>query len=103
MTDASRTPPAVPVLDRAELRARLAADNPPKLVMVASDFGFRAKHIPGSIHVHKQGEGFEQLDKDDDIIVYCSDIGCRASSAAIQIFLQRGFSKISHYAGGLID
>jgi hypothetical protein len=45
----------VPVIDRDQLRAKLASGQPFKLVMVASDFGFRAKHIPGSRHVMTLG------------------------------------------------
>jgi rhodanese-related sulfurtransferase len=93
----------VPVLDRAELQAKMAAGAPFKLAMAASDFGFRAKHIPGSIHLATHGETFSSLDRDDDIVVYCSNIDCNASHAAIKALRERGYGKVSHYAGGLID
>ena len=90
------------MLDRDQLRAKLASGQPFKLVMVASDFGFRTKHIPGSLHVKKGGD-LSSLGKDDDIVVYCSDVGCRASLAVLERLLRRGFTRISHYAGGLTD
>ena len=109
MTNAGRTRAAVPELSRDELRAKLASGEPFKLVMAASDFGFRAKHIPGSVHLNTHGahdahaDGFSGLDKNDDIVVYCSNVDCNASRAAISQLLERGFTKVRHYAGGLID
>jgi rhodanese-related sulfurtransferase len=93
----------VPVLDREQLRAKLASGVPFKLVMAASDFGFRAKHIPGSLQVKPQGESFSALAKDDDIVVYCSNLDCNASKAVIKHLVEQGFTKVAHYAGGIID
>jgi NAD(P)-dependent dehydrogenase (short-subunit alcohol dehydrogenase family) len=101
--------PAVSQVSRDELRAKLAGGEPFKLVMAASDFGFRAKHIPGSIHFGTHGassahaDRFQGLDEDDDIVVYCSNVDCNASRAAIAQLLARGYRKVRHYAGGLID
>jgi rhodanese-related sulfurtransferase len=106
MANTGRTPAGVPELSRDELRAKLASGEPPKLVMAASEFGFRAKHIPGSIHLdthHGHADGFPGLDADDDIVVYCSNVDCHASVAAITRLLERGYRKVRHYAGGLID
>jgi rhodanese-related sulfurtransferase len=97
------TSPGVPVLDREQLRAKLASGAPFKLVMAASDFGFRAKRIPGSLHVKVHGEAFSSLAKDDDVVVYCSNLDCNASKAVIKQLVERGFTKVAHYAGGLID
>ena len=109
MTNSGRTPP-VPEVSRDQLRAKLASGEPFKLVMAASDFGFRAKHIPGSIHFNTShgtpgahADGFAGLDQDDDIVVYCSNVDCNASLAVIAKLLERGYRKISHYPGGLID
>jgi rhodanese-related sulfurtransferase len=109
MTRTGRTPAAFPEVSRDELRAKLDRGDPFKLVMAASDFGFRAKHIPDSIHFNTHGahdphaDGFPGLDKDDDIVVYCSNIDCNASLAAITKLRERGYRKVGHYAGGLID
>jgi rhodanese-related sulfurtransferase len=109
MTETGRTPRAVPELTRDELRAKLASGEPFRLVMAASDFGFRAKHIPGSIHLNTHGalddhaDRFSGLDRNDDIVVYCSNIDCNASRAAISQLLEHGYRKVRHYAGGLID
>jgi rhodanese-related sulfurtransferase len=95
--------PAIPLVDREALEAKLASGAPFKLIMASSEFGFRAKHIPGSLHAKVRGETFAGLSKDDDIVVYCSNIDCIASKAVIQQLLERGFRNVSHYAGGLID
>lgn len=105
MANAGQSPP-VSEVSRDELRAKLAGDAPFKLVMAASDFGFRAKHIPGSLHLSTHdahGDGFAGLDRDDDIVVYCSNVDCNASRAAIAKLRARGYRRVSHYAGGLID
>src|SRR5258708_15435132 len=97
---------AVPELDREQLRAKLASGAPFKLVMAASDFGFRAKHIPGSIHVNTHQARAAKpaaLDPNDDIVVYCSNADCNASLAVIAQLLELGYRKVSHYRGGLID
>lgn len=109
MTNAGTSPTAVQELSRDELRAKLTSGEPFKLVMAASDFGFRSKHIPGSIQFNTHGipaapgDRFSGLDENDDIVVYCSNIDCNASRAAISHLLEHGYRKVSHYAGGLID
>jgi rhodanese-related sulfurtransferase len=103
MSAAGHDPSLVPALDREQLQAKLASHRPFKLVMAASDFGFRAKHIPGSLHVQAHGDSFSALAKDDDIVVYCSNADCNASKATIKKLVDLGYHGVSHYAGGLID
>ena len=103
MSNASRVSASAPVLDTEQLKAKLAAGQPFKLVMSASDFGFRAKHIPGTIHFDPHRESYSSLGKDDDIVVYCSNVDCNASLALIKKLRERGYTKVSHYPGGLID
>ncbi len=99
------SPPGAPVpsLDREQLRARLARGGGVKLVMAASDFAFRAKHLPGSLHFPKPEQMFAALGKDDEIVVYCSNADCHASLAVIDKLVQQGYRNVSHYPGGLFD
>jgi rhodanese-related sulfurtransferase len=90
-------------LDRDALRARLARGGRLKLVMASSDWAFRAKHIPGSVHFRNDAELFAGLAPDDDIVVYCSNVDCHASLALIQKLRSRGYREVRHYPGGLID
>ena len=97
--------PPVPVIDRDQLRAKLAraSEQPFKLVMAASDFGFRAKHIPGSLHVKERGDTYATLGKHDDIVVYCSNLDCNVSKVVVKKLRELGYDRLSHYAGGIID
>ena len=90
-------------IDREELRERLAQGNDLKLVMAASNFGFRSKHLPGSLHFDSNEQMFAQLKPDDDIVVYCSNADCHASLAVYQALHDRGYRRIRHYSGGLFD
>ena len=96
----------VPAVSREQLQGMLASGAPFKLVMAASDFGFRAKHIPGSIHLGAHGGPDARaagLTQDDDVVVYCSNLDCNASLAAIAHLRAQGYRHLRHYAGGLID
>jgi rhodanese-related sulfurtransferase len=89
-------------LDRDELRARLARGGV-KLVMASSDWGFRAKHLPGSLHFPRPEQMLAALGKDDEIVVYCSNADCHASLAVIEKLVQQGYRHVSHYPGGIVD
>lgn len=60
-------------------------------------------HIPGSISVPFQDlEQFAQtLDKNTEIILYCSNYQCTASSAGAQMLIEKGFSNVSAFEGGI--
>jgi rhodanese-related sulfurtransferase len=103
MTDRRGPLTSVPELDRDQLRAKLDSGAPFKLVMAASDFGFRAKHIPGSVLVMPKAMSLAGLEPGDDIVVYCSNVDCIASRAVIKALLERGYRTVSHYPGGIID
>jgi rhodanese-related sulfurtransferase len=94
---------SVPTVDREELRAGLARGDQFKLVMAAHDWAFAAKHIPGSVHFHNNKDMLAGLGKDDDVIVYCSNVDCLASLATIKTLLENGYTHVRHYPGGLID
>jgi rhodanese-related sulfurtransferase len=93
----------VRVINRDALRAKLSGGAPFKLVMAASEFGFRAKHIPGSLRVDPRDPALAGLAPEDDIVVYCSNVDCIASHAVIKRLLERGYRGVSHYPGGIID
>ncbi len=90
-------------IDREALRTRLAGHEPFKLVMASSDWGFRAKHIPGSVHFKNAAELFAAVGRDEDVVVYCSNVDCHASLALLQKLREHGYRNVAHYPGGLID
>ena len=57
-------------IDRDELRGKLDRGDDFKLVMVLGEWGFRAKHIPGSLNLSSPDQVSEILDPDDEIVVY---------------------------------
>ena len=71
--------------------------------MTLHDFAFRAAHIPGSIHFHTIEEAYAGLDRDEEIVVYCSDFACVASQYAYRALLEHGYTNVRRYAGGLSD
>ena len=58
------------MIDRDELRAKLDRGDSFKLVMVLGEWGFQAKHIPGSLNLSSPGQVPAMLDHDDEIVVY---------------------------------
>ena len=91
------------LIDRDELKARLDREDDFKLVMVLGEWGYRAKHIPGSLNVTTPEAAQELLDLGDDIVVYCSWDGCPASKYAYALLENAGYTNISRYAGGIAD
>ena len=61
---------------------------------------FRLQHIPGSLHVFAPELPSPQLQRDDDIVVYCTNPACIASIYAYDLLVARGFRRVRRYAGG---
>ena len=97
--------PHTPVrtVDREELRQKLARGDHFHLVMTLNDWAFHAKHIPGSQHFNSSEEMLKALGKDDEIVVYCSNVDCLASVAVYHRLLEHGYTNVRRYAGGLVD
>jgi rhodanese-related sulfurtransferase len=93
----------VATISREELKLKLDANEPIKLVMALNRWAFDAKHIPGSLYFEAQEDLYAALDPNDEIIVYCSNIDCLASVALYWALLDRGYLHVKRYAGGLID
>jgi rhodanese-related sulfurtransferase len=94
---------SVRTIDREELRRRLERRDPLQLVMASSDWAFRAKHIPGSRHFRSQGEMFAAIGKDEEVVVYCSNVDCHASLGIYEALVDHGYTRVLHYRGGLLD
>lgn len=90
-------------ISRAELKTKLDQHENFKLVFTLGDWHYRAKHIPGSIQVDNPEKAKELLDKEDDIVVYCSNVHCVASIMAFHLLEENGFKNTRRYAGGIQD
>ncbi len=58
------------MIDRDELKAKLDRGDDFKLVMVLGEWGFNAKHIPGSLNLSSPAQVPTMLNPDDEIVVY---------------------------------
>lgn len=95
--------PDIRTIDREELKAKLDRSDDFKLVMAMHEWGFNAAHIPGSLHFNTVADAEEHLDRDDEIVVYCSDPACVASQFAYQWLVNAGYRNVRRYAGGVSD
>ena len=90
-------------ISREELMKKLERKEDFRLVMALAEWAYQAKHIPGSIHFATLREALQSLNKEDEIVVYCSDENCIASTALGQLLERNGYSHVLHFAGGLAD
>ena len=93
----------VATIGREELKEKLDKGDPIKLVMALNRWAFDAKHIPGSLHFDNPDELHSAVVKDDEIIVYCSNVDCLSSVALYRAPVERGYRNVRRYAGGLLD
>lgn len=91
------------LITREELRAKLARGDEFALVMTLSDFAYRAKHIPTSLHFDAAEEMLGTLDPAQEIVVYCADAHCPASIHAYGVLEEAGYGRVRRYAGGIAD
>ncbi len=90
-------------ISREELKQMLDRKEDFRLVMALGEWAYQAKHIPGSIHFATTREALQSLNKEDEIVVYCSDENCIASTALGQLLERHGYTDVLHFAGGLQD
>ncbi len=88
-------------ISREELKEKLDRGDDFKLVMTLGEAAFRMGHIPGSIHINNVEKAQRLISPGDEIVVYCHDENCPASQAAYQMLVDRGFSNIRRFAGGI--
>src|SRR5712691_10135537 len=83
------------------VKEKLDRQDPFRLLMPLGEWAYQAKHIPGSIHFATMREALHSLNKEDEIVVYCSDASCIASGALCQLLERNGYPDVLHFAGGL--
>lgn len=89
------------LIDLETLREKLERGDDFRLVMVLGERAFHQAHIPGSTHFPDAERAFEELQPEDEIVVYCSGPSCMASSAAYWLLKDRGYENVQRFAGGL--
>ncbi len=89
------------LISREELKEKLDKKEDFKLLFTLGEWHYRAKHIPGSLHIETPEKAEEVLDKNDEIVVYCTNEKCVASMFAYKLFVKHGYKNVCRYAGGL--
>lgn len=89
-----------------DLKQRLSTEDRPPVINVLPEEYYDAKHIPGSVNIPHNNEGFTQRvlelveDQDEPVIVYCANADCDASVKAAQTLEQAGFSNVMDFEDG---
>jgi len=89
------------IISREELKEKLDQRREFKLINCLDEWMFREKRIPGSIRFERHL--LNTLNREEEIIVYCSNPDCTASVLVYHQFVQHGFQNVWHYPGGIAD
>lgn len=74
------------------------------LVDVLGEDHFNEEHLPNAINIplNQIGErALQELDEDDDIVVYCASTECQASPKAAEKLEKLGFQNVTDYEPGV--
>lgn len=97
-----------------ELKEKIDRKDNFKLVFCMDQERFRAQHIPGSINFPVTPERIknaelvkkellEGFSPDEEIVVYCSDVGCPASVFVYYRMEELSFKNVKRFSGGLLE
>lgn len=89
-------------ITKEELKDKLD-DNDLILIEVLSEEKYKDEHIKGAINIPLKKIGMEareRFNKDDLIVVYCSNYDCSASPTAAKKLTDMGFENVYDYEGG---
>lgn len=93
---------------KEELKQRLQREEPITFVEVLSQASFKEFHLPQAMNV-PLGEDFEERiqqaipDKHREVVVYCQNTECPASSTAAKKMDQLGYRHVYDYEAGKED
>ena len=91
----------MPEITPAELKARLDRNEPPLLLDVRQDWETRLCRLPNAVHIPIEEIELraEELNAEDEIVVYCHQ-GVRSASVA-DYLRSLGFKNVRNLSGGL--
>ena len=95
-------------ITRDDLREKMERGDDFVLIEVLSPDSYEKHHLPGAINI-PLGKGFEKSvqqaiqDKDQEIVVYCSDENCDASPTAAKKLERLGYQRVLDYEKGKVD
>ena len=88
-------------INAQQLKHRLDDHTPVMLINAMEENKFRAKHIPGSLNIFRKEDIEKALVKEDEIIVYCTDLACNKSVLLYQLLEVMGYKHVYRFAGGM--
>jgi rhodanese-related sulfurtransferase len=97
------------VITTEELKKKIDEGGDFHLIDTLSSSSFEARHIPGAKNIPNSPtfvEDFEKeigVQKDAEIITYCSSSECMASVHAANALEAAGYTQVMHYKDGLTD
>ncbi len=91
------------LITRQQLKEKLDQGHNFILAMTLDEYAFQCKHIPGSICLHNMEDAIRLFKPQDEIVVYCSNVLCKASIMTYHFLVSKGFENVRRYAGGLQD
>ena len=93
-------------ITREELKAKMDRGEDFVLVDALGADHYTSSHLPGAINLpYEFVDDAEEvlLDKAAEIVVYCMNTLCSASSEEARELTQMGYENVLHYAGGKQD
>lgn len=90
-----------------ELKRALDRDAQLLVLNVLPKKTFASEHIPGSLNIPVGTDNFERqvqetaVNKDQRIVVHCSDPECGASAKAVRKLGDAGYKHVEHFPGGM--
>ena len=84
-----------------ELKTKLDLGEKLILFNALDEEKIRAMHIPGSINICREEDIPKCLDREDVIVVYCTDESCNRSIILYKRLEGYGYEKIYRFAGGI--
>lgn len=90
-------------INAKQLKQRLDAGEKLILVNAMEENKFRAKHIPGSMNLFRKEDIQQSLQKEDDIVVYCTDLACNKSIILYHLLEAMGYTHLCRFAGGMTE
>lgn len=73
------------------------------LVMAMDQSRFEKAHIEGSTSWDSLQTTLDQMDRDAEIVVYCTGPDCVASKLRAAALVSQGFTHVRRFAGGLTE
>ena len=93
-------------IDREALREKIEA-GAVVVVDALSPLSYAASHLPGAVNIppgRVDDLADRRLpDRDAEVVVYCTGVGCDASVDVARRLLELGYRNVRHYAGGKED